>query len=97
MDLDFEGIVNARDLGGLPAGGLKVRPGCLLRTAYLAEATDADIERLQRMKLRAVFDFRSLPEAVAAPDRQVPGAIIWALVGVAMVLALELLTKKKES
>ena len=27
----------------------------------------------------------------------VPGAIIWALVGVAMVLALELLTKKKES
>ena len=74
MDLDFEGIVNARDLGGLPAGGLKVRPGCLLRTAYLAEATDADIERLQRMKLRAVFDFRSLPESVAAPDRQVPGA-----------------------
>ena len=76
MDLSFEGIINARDLGGLPAGGGFVRPGCLLRTAFLAEATDNDIKRLQELPLKAIFDFRSLPEAEAAPDRQVPGAEI---------------------
>ena len=76
MDLVFDRIVNARDLGGLPAGGRKVRPGCLLRTAFLAEASDNDVRKLQEMNLRAVFDFRSLQESKVAPDREVPGAEI---------------------
>ena len=76
MDLKFDRIVNARDLGGLPAGGRKVRPGCLLRTAFLAEASDSDVRKLQEMNLRAIFDFRSLQESKAAPDREVPGAEI---------------------
>lgn len=76
MDLKFDRIVNARDLGGLPAGGRKVRPGCLLRTAFLAEASDSDVRKLQDMNLRAVFDFRSMQESKAAPDREVPGAEI---------------------
>ena len=71
----FEAIVNARDLGGLPAGGKTVRPGRLLRTAHLHDATDRDVQELHdRYRLRKVFDFRTMHEAAVQPDRQVPGA-----------------------
>ena len=76
MDIQFDNIVNARDLGGMTGqGGRKVRSHCLLRTAHLHDASDADISRLQvEYKLRRVFDFRSLGEAEFLPDREVPGA-----------------------
>jgi len=73
--MDFSAIVNARDLGGLPAGGKKVRRGLLLRTAHLHDATDEDIRLLQeRYRLRRIFDFRTVTEASLQPDREVPGA-----------------------
>ena len=49
MNVVFDNIVNARDLGGLiGAGGKRIRPHRLLRTAHLHDATDADIARLQK-------------------------------------------------
>ncbi len=76
MDAQFDNIVNARDLGGLPAAdGKQVRPHRLLRTAHLHDATDRDIERLRsEYHLARVFDFRSLGEAEFLPDRDVEGA-----------------------
>lgn len=76
MNISFENIVNARDLGGMPAaGGKRVRNGLLLRTAHLHDATDEDVRRLQEeYSLRRIFDFRSLDEAKFLPDRDIPGA-----------------------
>lgn len=71
----FEGIVNARDLGGLRVGGKTVRSGLLLRTGHLHDATDADVARLRdEYHLRRIFDFRTMDEAAAQPDRPVPGS-----------------------
>ena len=77
MNVEFENIVNARDLGGMPAAnGKRVRRGCLLRTAHLHDATDEDIRHLkEEYHLRHIFDFRSENEAKFLPDRDVPGAI----------------------
>ena len=78
--MDFEAIVNARDLGGLRIGGRTVRPGRLLRTGHLYGASDADIALLRdRYHLRRIFDFRTLDEAAAHPDREVPGAVYHAM------------------
>ena len=76
MDILFDNIVNARDLGGMIGHeGREVRSNRLLRTAHLHDATDEDIRRLQiEYHLARVFDFRSIGEAEALPDRDVPGA-----------------------
>lgn len=71
----LEGVINARDLGGIRIGRKTVRKGLLLRTGHLNEATDEDIRHLsQDLHLRKVFDFRTMQEASAQPDREVPGA-----------------------
>lgn len=55
----LEGLVNFRDLGGLPAQGGVVRPGVLFRSDSLAYATPADAERLIReLRLATVIDLR---------------------------------------
>ena len=76
MQVVFDNIINARDLGGfIGHEGRKVRTGLLLRTAHLHDATDEDINRLQNeYHLHRIFDFRSLGEAEFLPDREVPGA-----------------------
>ena len=80
MFLEFEGIENVRDLGGLMRiDGAKTRPGLLLRTGRLEKATDADIQRLSDMGLAHVVDFRDASEIRRAPDRPVPGAQYHAL------------------
>ena len=75
MDIIFDNIINARDLGGIPAtGGRTIRPHRLLRTAHLHDASDADVERLkQEYNLCRIFDFRSLNEFNAFPDREIDG------------------------
>lgn len=73
--MKFQGIINARDLGGIPIRGKTVRRGKLLRTAHLSDATDDDIRTLsQEYNLKRIFDFRSVMEAEGQPDRPVPGA-----------------------
>ena len=75
LDILFDNIINARDLGGIiGAGGRAIRPHRLLRTAHLHDATDADIARLkEEYKLCRIFDFRSMGEAQAVPDREIEG------------------------
>lgn len=75
MNIVFEHIDNARDLRGIVgAGGREIRPYRLLRTAHLHDATDADIERLRKeYNLCRIFDFRSLGEFQAFPDREIEG------------------------
>lgn len=76
MNIIFDNIINARDLGGLIGHeGRELRSGRLLRTAHLHDATDEDIYRLrEHYRLRRIFDFRSLGEAEFLPDREVEGA-----------------------
>ena len=69
-DLCFEGITNARDLGGLQnAAGQRIRSGLLLRAAHLHNATDQDLERLSRLRVRCVVDLRTGVERAERPDR----------------------------
>ena len=79
--LNFDGIVNVRDLGGIPAAdGKTVKPGRLLRGAGLETASDADILRLEKeFHLQHVVDFRFEDEAQRHPDRPVPGAAYHAM------------------
>jgi protein-tyrosine phosphatase len=57
--LRLEGLVNFRDLGGLPADGGAVRRGVLFRSDSLAYATPADAAALVRdVKLATVIDLR---------------------------------------
>ena len=76
MFIEFDGIANVRDLGGIPAAdGKKVRPGRLLRGAALDCMSDADIARLaEDYHLRHVIDLRDEFEREARPNRPVPGA-----------------------
>ncbi|HJA29168.1 MAG TPA: tyrosine-protein phosphatase [Candidatus Olsenella pullicola] len=75
--IDFEGLPNTRDLGGLPgADGARVRRGLLLRSGTLYFATRADCERLQEdYHLRTVVDLRGEDELVEYPDgmERLPG------------------------
>lgn len=65
VDLDsvgaatLEGVVNFRDVGGLPlAGGGAVRLGVLFRSGHLAGATEDDVQQLDRLGVRCVADLR---------------------------------------
>lgn len=71
----FEGVENARDMGGLVMqDGRTVRKGRLIRSGDLSKATDGDAALLkERYHLARVFDFRMETEADAAPDRIIDG------------------------
>ena len=76
MILQFDRILNVRDLGGVPAAdGRKIKPGLLIRGAKLDLAGDADVARLsEELRLCHVIDFRDPNEVQHRPDRPVPGA-----------------------
>ncbi|MBR6492603.1 MAG: tyrosine-protein phosphatase [Paludibacteraceae bacterium] len=76
MDILFDNIINARDLGGMiGAGGRRVRQHRLIRSAHLHDASPADLRRLhEEYNLAKIFDFRSFGEADALPDQAVEGA-----------------------
>lgn len=71
----FDGIENARELGGLVMqDGRTIRPGKLLRTAELSRASDRDVSVLKkRFSLTDVFDFRFDMERSQKPDREMDG------------------------
>lgn len=58
--LPFDGLSNARDVGGLPlTGGGRVRPGMLLRTESMESLSSDDVVRMTRLHgVRQVLDLR---------------------------------------
>jgi len=73
--IPFEGIENARELGGLlMQDGRSIRWGKLVRSGNLALATDKDVTILKdRFQLTDVFDFRFDAEVTGASDREMEG------------------------
>ena len=73
--IPVQGIVNARDLGGyVMQDGRRLRDGLLLRSAHLAEATDADLQFLSQLPTATVIDMRKEDEKKGKVDREIPGA-----------------------
>lgn len=70
-NVPFEGIENARDLGGLRMrGGNVIRKDMLIRSGELSRATDGDLKILSdRFMLSDIFDFRFDAEVESARDR----------------------------
>jgi protein tyrosine/serine phosphatase len=61
--IELEGAHNVRDVGGLPAGNRRTRPGVLLRSDGLDALTAADVSRLVTDRgLLHVVDLRSASE-----------------------------------
>lgn len=73
--ISFEGISNARDLGGLVnRDGKMIRKGFLLRSANLSQATQADIARLRdEYHLSLVIDLRTPMAERMKPDVSIEG------------------------
>lgn len=69
QSFSFEAIRNFRDLGGLRAGGRKVKHKLVFRSGSLSEATDRDLNIITELNLRTVVDLRSLSDAESHPDR----------------------------
>lgn len=76
MDLNLEGIVNVRELGGwVMADGRQIKHGLLIRGSSLSKASEKDLDALSgRYNIRLIFDFRTEQEVKHAPDKDVPGA-----------------------
>ncbi len=75
QNISLEGVGNSRQLGGYKGeGGRTIKDGVLLRTAALADATDADIERLQNVyHLAEIVDLRMDSEIEASPELEIAG------------------------
>ena len=68
--IDFTGLPNTRDLGGLiGADGRRVKPGLLLRSGALGFARGRDLDRLrEEYDLQLVVDLRNADELSELPD-----------------------------
>ena len=68
--IEFQGIVNVRDLGRIPvAGGRIVAPGLFYRGGSLAKATEQDLELLfGELGVSCVVDVRCGWELESKPD-----------------------------
>ncbi len=76
MIYEFDGIDNARDLGGWErADGARIREGVLFRTGHLGNASEEDIKRLSDLHIHCIIDMRDHREREKYPDKRVPGSI----------------------
>jgi protein-tyrosine phosphatase len=66
--LTIEGTGNFRDLGGLPAGEGRVRPGALMRSDALTDITDRGRRRLAALGVRTIVDIREPIERARHPN-----------------------------
>ncbi|MGH1490512.1 MAG: tyrosine-protein phosphatase [Acidimicrobiales bacterium] len=55
----FDGVVNFREMGGMPAAGGSVRHGRLFRSGHWSQASDADVATLAQYNMAAIVDFRT--------------------------------------
>jgi len=68
--VDLNGPSNFRDLGGLPlADGGMTCFGRVFRADRLCTLSDGDLQHLNELDIRTVFDLRSDPEVAEFPDR----------------------------
>jgi len=75
----LDGAVNVRDIGGYrSAHGLVVVRGRLFRGDSLSQLTSADVERLDRLGLRTVIDFRTSGEVLLGGDDRLPYGVEFA-------------------
>jgi protein-tyrosine phosphatase len=75
----LDGAVNVRDIGGYrSAHGPEVMRGRLFRGDSLGQLTAADLERLDRLGLRTVIDFRTAGEILLGGDDRLPYAVEFA-------------------
>lgn len=65
----LQGVANARQLGGIPVRGGKVRDAWVYRTNSLYRLTAADTAELRRRGVRSVIDFRLDWDRKKHPDR----------------------------
>jgi protein-tyrosine phosphatase len=73
-DLGLTGLPNARDLGGYPgAHGRSVRPGLLLRSEALTNATPEDVTALAQIGVETVVDLRGDSEVKSFGEGPWPG------------------------
>lgn len=72
----LEGVLNARELGGLPLkDGRRVRPDCLIRSGRLSELTKNDRGILRESwQVTDIIDLRDRQEIAEHPDPDLAGA-----------------------
>ena len=71
--------MNVRDTGGYRSvHGLEVTRGRLFRGDTLSQLTSADVDRLDRLGLRTVIDFRSPGEVLLGGDDRLPYGVEFA-------------------
>jgi protein-tyrosine phosphatase len=77
----LDGAVNVRDIGGYRSMyGLEVMRGRLFRGDSLSQLSPADVQRLDRLGLRAVIDLRTSGEVLlSGPDRLPAGVELTSL------------------
>lgn len=72
--IQFTGIHNFRDMGGVPTkDGKRVKRNLLYRSGQLSTATPEDIAQLKNLHLTTILDYRDESEANAQPDPQIEG------------------------
>lgn len=71
--LEFDGLPNIRDLGGMPAiNGKRIREGKLVRSGHLAGLSEEDRRKLREMTA-LIVDLRTDEERSEKPDAAIPG------------------------
>lgn len=75
-EIEFEGISNARDLGGLKTkDGKTIRSHALIRSAKLSSANHHDEHKLKdEYRLKKIIDLRTPTERMEKPDAFIDGA-----------------------
>lgn len=74
--LDWDGLYNARDLGGLPTlDGRTTRRGAVVRSESLDRLTPTGWQQLREHGIRTVIDLRNPDERTHAPDDAVTGVL----------------------
>ena len=94
--ISFDGVRNARDMGGYPAAdGKTVKKGLLIRSGNLAKLSEKDADVLENTyHLRHIFDFRTENEHLDDVDKEVRGAAYhWIKVNEDYDLNIDVLSK----
>lgn len=67
--VEVPGAFNFRDVGGLPAGQGRTRPGVLFRSGNLGHLTAAGRDRVASLGIRRIVDLRDDDERLLEPSR----------------------------